>query len=787
MAATVVLFVRPLAAADELSPEAVRAAIADGVEFLKKEQREDGSWTDWRGTSQPGGITSLCTLALLNAGVPVEDESIQRALANLRKLRADEVGMTYAVALQTMALCRAEPERDLATIGRNARWLESTQIQEGPTKGSWSYPGDDGDNSNSQFALLALHEAERVGQSIEPRVWRLAKAYWEDCQNPDGSWGYRKSRIGGVGSEPVRGSMTCAGITSLVISNDMVRQSDAAVDGDRIECCRSAESDDDRIQRGLQWLGANFSVTRNPGVQPDFFVFYYLYGLERVGRLTSQRFIGGHDWYREGAAELLRRKGGVAVASGWREATLVMDNAHVSTSFALLFLAKGRRPVLLAKLKHGDNQQWNAHRSDVANLTRFVESRWKRDLTWQVTELDAATIDDLVQSPVLYYAGSDDPLPDSPEAIDRLAKKLRGYIDRGGFLLAEAYCGGEGFDRGFRELMTKVFPEREYRLQLLPPEHPIWRAEMRVDPAHVRPMWGIEFGCRTSVVYCPPDVSGNLRPSLSCLWELSRRRRGQEFSPPVQGAVDAGLATGINVLAYATNRELKTKEMIPSRTEVRSDDGSLHRGAFRIANLRHPGGCNAAPRAVTTLLETAGRELNLRVAPESELLDITDQAIFGYPLVFMQGRNAFSLTPDEQKQLKTYVERGGTLFANSICASRAFTESFRREMATIFPDAPLTPIPAGDPIFSTEYGGYDLTQVTRRDPQPSGEGPLRDLLRKVPPELEAIRFGDRYGVIFSRYDLSCALEKHDSLECQGYIREDAARIALNVVLYCLGR
>jgi len=33
--------------------------------------------------------------------------------------------------------------------------------------------------------------------------------------------------------------------------------------------------------------------------------------------------------------------------------------------------------------------------------------------------------------------------------------------------------------------------------------------------------------------------------------------------------------------------------------------------------------------------------------------------------------------------------------------------------------------------------------------------------------------------------LSCALEKHDSLECRGYTREDAARIGLNVLLYAL--
>ena len=39
------------------------------------------------------------------------------------------------------------------------------------------------------------------------------------------------------------------------------------------------------------------------------------------------------------------------------------------------------------------------------------------------------------------------------------ALTLRDYLDRGGFLFAEGYCGGAGFDVGFRELMTLVFPE----------------------------------------------------------------------------------------------------------------------------------------------------------------------------------------------------------------------------------------------------------------------------------------------------------------------------------------
>ena len=45
-----------------------------------------------------------------------------------------------------------------------------------------------GDKSNSQFALLALHEAERAGVEVDYRTWALARAYWEDCQNADGSW-----------------------------------------------------------------------------------------------------------------------------------------------------------------------------------------------------------------------------------------------------------------------------------------------------------------------------------------------------------------------------------------------------------------------------------------------------------------------------------------------------------------------------------------------------------------------------------------------------------------------
>ncbi len=734
-------------------------------------------------------MTCLCTLALLNAGVEADDpndDHVRRALRHLSSLPGG-LPNTYTRSLQTMVYCRADPVKYLSQIQKNAAWLQDNQITTGPRHGAWSYPGGNGDNSNSQFALLALYEAQRVFTAahtdirVEDRTWRLAKAYWEDCQNLDGSWGYYKP-------VPGTGSMTCAGITSLIIAGNMVHRADAKAEGDHVQCCAQGDVENDRIERAMDWLGRNFSVSTNPGDSNDLWWLYYLYGVERAGRLTARRFIGGHDWYREGADYLVSQHGHMA-AGYWKGRNHAEEEERIGTSFALLFLCKGRRPVLMAKLRHGDGLDWNQHRNDVANLTAYVESKWRFDMTWQVIELDRASVDDLLQVPVVYLCGNRSPLPSDPDERRRLAQKLRDYLDRSGFLFAEGYCGGDGFDRGFRQLMADVFAnDPEYRLKLLDASHPIWHAEENVPPQQQRPLLGIEFGCRTSVVYAPPDPPQEPRPSLSCLWELSRSGRQQRFTPAVQAQIDAARAIGVNVLAYATNRELKPKYDYPDTTAaaVQPRDHT-ERGRISIAKLRHPGGCDAAPRALINLMEAAAREKKeLRVDLHPSLVNITDESLFDYHLVFMHGRNSFHLTDRERAQLKTYVERGGMILADSICANKAFTESFRREMAAIFPDHPLEPIPAGDPLLTTVYGGFDLATVSRRDPQPgSANGPLRFVVRRVPPELEGVKFGDRYGVVFSQFDLSCALEKLDSLECRGYKREDAARIGLNVLFYSL--
>ena len=335
--------------------------------------------------------------------------------------------------------------------------------------------------------------------------------------------------------------------------------------------------------------------------------------------------------------------------------------------------------------------------------------------------------------------------------------------------------------RGFRSrlsrLVERIFPEPEYKLRLLPPEHPIWSAEEPVDAKLHRPLWGVELGCRTCLVYCPEN--------LSCYWELARQLRQRKYAAEVEAQVDAAKKIGVNVLAYATNRDPKYKLDLPLLAGIGKRE-AFDRAKVYVATVKHAGGSNVAPLALPNLLRYLSGEVGMRANTDEHELGLAEDRLFDFPVLFMHGRDTFSLSGAERDKLKTFLERGGVLFADAICTSEAFAQAFRQEMATIFPDRPLVRIMADDPIFSDKYGGFSLKTVGRRDRLPAdAQGRPQTELRQVEPELEVIRLGDRYAVIFSRYDLSCALERHETVECPGYTSNSAAQIGLNVLLYAI--
>lgn len=776
----------------EPTKEEVLEAIERAKRFLVSTQRKDaskksGSWIAPERENFPVGITCLALLALLNSGMTVADEPIAHGLAYLRNV--DEPNTTYEASLMIMVLTAAKDgARDNARLISLVTKLEDWQIKADDNAGSWSYGQRGavvnlgGDRSNSQFAVLALREAQHAGIHVNRRTWEMIREYWTSQQSADGGWSY-SGRDGGRGGGRSTGSMTVAGISTLVITDTMLRTTkDENPDGTPI-CCKQIATDNS-LERGIRWLEneTHFSVRHNPG--GGSWLLYYLYGLERAGRLSGRRFFGRHDWYREGIDFLLQMQN--KRLGCWKGVGALEDNPVIGTSMALLFLSKGLSPVLINKLKYGPRDpgrpdkvtgdEWNVHPHDVQNLTEMISDLpdWPKLLTTQQVDIGLTLahggVQDLMQAPILFFNGADDP-NFSPAEIELLKE----YVAQGGFILAEAACSKTDFDRGFRSLIAKMYPQDEYKLRRLTAEHPVFRSEYLLD-ADTTELWGVDVGCRTSIMYSPHD--------LACLWD-----KWSVVDPPDRSAqLKAGIVkanrVGVNIVAYVTGREppnkLDQQEVLALR-----DEHKIERGFLQIAKLRHTGSWDAAPHALRNLLLALNSHAGIAASTQQKNIPITDPGLFKFPLVYMHGRNAFQLKPDEQSHLLQYLQHGGVLFADSCCGAPQFDKSFRTLMEQMFPDHKFKRIPAKHELFTSAIG-HDLSRVRRREPE--AQNPKETLKSRVvegEPYLEGIEIDGRYVVIYSKYDISCALERQASLVCTGYVAEDAVKIAVNVVLYAL--
>jgi hypothetical protein len=561
-------------APDQRAPDKVGIAIDKGVDYLKKlQQKVDDNQSNWEHSELmnriwPGGATCLVTLALLTSGVPADDEVIQRALPFIRGLNPK---LTYVIALQTMALAEVGAAKDRDLIQKNVNLLLEGRMYKGQKLVGWSYSKAghiQSDNSNTQFALLGLLAGRHAGVKIAEADWREIQEFYIDSQvilkpdPPQGGWPYHDPQ-GGI---PLSPTMTVAGLAGLWITGHELavgRQKPNEKTGVAEKCGQYEE--DEALARGMRWLGKNFVFDLSDHVHKA--TFYNVYGIERLGRLSGQRFIGGHDWYREGCELLCGLKKETALAQAadgsWQTGQGYDNMPVLSTSFALLFLARGRTPVLISKLAFdtpGANKgaNWNRKHHDARHLVEFASKALfkKQPLAWQVFDPRSADLNDndfedhltiLLQAPILYFSGHEGPI-----LTPRQIELLRRYVNQGGFIFAEACCGDRAFRERFAKLMVKVFQD-DAPLTPLPANHPIWAAPMRLDPKEVVSsdkeedrVQCVKHGSRTAVVFSPQPLAG--------FWEESRFMPQNDLAPRTRGELAYRFAG--NVIAHATGLKM---------------------------------------------------------------------------------------------------------------------------------------------------------------------------------------------------------------------------------------
>ena len=289
-------------------------------------------------------------------------------------------------------------------------------------------------------------------------------------------------------------------------------------------------------------------------------------------------------------------------------------------------------------------------------------------------------------------------------------KLLQQYVEQGGFILAEACCGRPEFDAGFRKLMQELFPDNP--LKPLGPEHPLWRAHAVVPP-DAFPLEGIDYGCKTVVVYSPHD--------LSCLWEANQTDKGRG---------QLAFRLGGNIIAYATGMEPpKPRGTLAEVIEEDPEGKPIPRGFLKVAQLRHEGDWHPAPNAMRNLLDHLRKADQLDVSLQTKPIAATDPDLVDYKFLYMHGRANFTFSAEAVKNLRRQLEMGGLLFADACCGKQAFDGAFRDLVARLFPDKKLEAIPLTDDLYSKDLNGTAITTVRCRTTVP---GDFRD----VAPHLE---------------------------------------------------
>lgn len=771
--------------ADEIvvDSNSVLRSIEQGRQFLLRAQLPDGSWRcEDSNRTRKIDLTSFALTALMNAGGTPSDEGVRQGLEWLREptTRAER---THEMALMIEAFATAKDRQDFDRIRELVRKLEAGESS-GGNDGSWSYGGrisaTSAERNYAHLAAVALREAQELGIPIRAETWMRTREHWISRRNPDGGWGDRDSPTSS-------GGITAAAIAYLISTDGMLQSGGDEVNADDSVVCCGESPEEVIIEDACRWLGRHFAVGHNP--QSPFGGLYYLYALERAGRLTGRRFFKdrrgeNHDWYREGCEYLLRHQD--PLTGAWVGASAVLeDDSVMATSYALHFLSKGMAPVLFNKLQWARPRDLesravnmeNKRSGGVRNLIRFISTldRWPRALAWQDLDISQATVVDLLQAPILYLHGSA-----CPEFSSEEVHRIKEFVSQGGLIFAIRGHEGDAFDEGFRELVRHMYPSESAGLKRLDASHPVFRSEYPLLDADTgeptAELWGLNVGCRTGIIYSPDD--------LSCLWEKRTSFRVLQRTAQMEARITNAVQVGVNVASYATGRNVSTKlgRQAMFRDSFAAD--RLERDVLQIAQIRVCSDSDAAPQALYNLVTALHRSSGMPARASRRVLSLSDRRLFDYPLTYAHGRSGFTINRDDRMSLRRYLTQGGFLFADACCGDESFDASFRRLMIEVFPEYRLSRIPAEHEIFTPKYG-YDLTTVSCRHRQVDTTLTAELSVRTVEPFLEGIEIEGRFVVVYSKFDLSCALHRQSDVECSGYISDDAARLGVNVVLYSL--
>jgi hypothetical protein len=192
---------------------------------------------------------------------------------------------------------------------------------------------------------------------------------------------------------------------------------------------------------------------------------------------------------------------------------------------------------------------------------------------------------------------------------------------------------------------------------------------------------------------------------------------------------------------------------------------------FAIGQVKYGGGGDwySSTASIANWLREVRDRLGISTERQARVVSLTDRTLWQTPFLYINGHGNLRFSDAEAKALRDFLSSGGFLFVND---DYGLDKSVRRELARVYPDRPLEPLPATHAIYHCYYDLAGLPKVHAHDGDPAQGFGIFDNGRMV---------------VFYAWsaDIGDGLEAYDVHKDPPKVREAAIRMATNLVVYSL--
>jgi squalene-hopene/tetraprenyl-beta-curcumene cyclase len=359
-------------AATSSTADKAQAAIDKGLEYLKSQQKPDGTWER---PGDPPAISALVLKAFMqDSKYDADQPFLEKGFNQLLSIQKPDGGIfrdllaNYNTAIAVSALAASKEAEYQPQLQRAMEYLRRLQwtdkidkvperqqvAQDDPQYGGWGYGKKERpDGSNLQIALDALHDAgvkpgDPAYQAAIVFVTRLQNRSESNNQawaandggfiysDTDGGVSFAGEYTGPDGRKMLRsyGSMTYAGLKSMIYAG--------------------LSKDDPRVKSAWEWITRNWTWDENPGIKygagngSESGLFYYYHTASRALHAYGEPIVtdaqgAKHDWRQELVDKItsLQKSDGSWVGQNkWME-----NNPTLATALAVLSLQEAKQDL----------------------------------------------------------------------------------------------------------------------------------------------------------------------------------------------------------------------------------------------------------------------------------------------------------------------------------------------------------------------------------------------------------------------------------------------------------